>query len=397
MALMPTRKTRNTALALIPQVSRGTFVDPAANLMPISNLTDNIESVTVQNSEYTGSIDQNGDEVVGKQVTISFDVNLRGPGGADVPSAGAYLPGILLVNAKMTEVITATAIPAAPEALSAGSTTGFTGGAGMTGTLDLYKGMLVRLLGVSTSLAGVSAIRTNSASKVVELCETFGSTLTGNYQIPKQLAYVNSISSTDPLPLSLKVWIGGKRYDLVDCQVTSAIVAVQTSTSKQGSIPVLRFSLAAIIYNTADEDTPAIPSLGTTPKFKNGKQFVAKKALGGSGFELNFGLQTDAAPNPNQTTGDEGDELVGKQITLTPNLLSYRKADFDQMALADAQSQHPYFALWGETPGQIVSVIVPDGRFKHAGDDMGGTHVTQAPQMLIDVKTKGVVIAFPYY
>ena len=392
-----TRKARNTALAVIAQSVRGTFVDPAANLMPCSNLSFGVNSVTVANPEYTGSVDINGDEVVGKQATLSFDINLRAPGGSDVPSADAYLPGIFLKNAKMTEVITATAIPASPEALSSGSTTGFTGGAGVTGTLDLYKAKLVRLLGVSTGLAGLAAIRTNSASKVFELCETFGSTLTGNYQIPKQLAYVNAIGGSDPVPLSLKIWLGGKRYDLVDCQVTSLAVSVQTSTSRQASIPVLRISLSAIIDDSADEATPAIPALGPTPKFRDGKQFISKKAVGGSGFELNFGIQTDAAPNPNMPSGDEGDEITGKQITLQPNLLSYLKADFDTLAMADAQAYHSFYAAWGSGSGQIVTVIVPDARFGHAGDDMGGTHITQSPTMFVDVMVAGAAIAFPYY
>ena len=392
-----TRKARQTALSVIEQSVRGTFVDPAANLMPCSNLSFSISPVTVANPEYTGSIDTNGDEVVGKQATLTFDINLRGPGGSDVPAAGAYLPGIFLKNAKMTEVITATAIPASPEALTAGSATGFTGGAGMTATADLYKAMLVRLLGISTGLPGVSAIRTNSAGKVVELCETFGVSLTGNYQIPKQLAYVNTIGGADPVPLSLKIWLGGKRYDLVDGQVTSLAVSVQTSTSRAASIPVLRITLSVIITNSADEATPAIPALGPTPKYKNGKQFISKKAVGGSGFELNYGLQTDAAPNPNMPSGDEGDELTGKQITLTPNLLSYLKADFDTLAMADAQAYHSFFALWGSTPGAIVGVVVPDARFSYAGDELGGTHVTQAPQLFVDVTAKNAAIVFPYW
>ena len=397
MALFPTRKARNTAIAVIPQVARGAFVDPAANIMPCSNLSFPMSSVLVANPEYTGSVDINGDEVVGKQVTISVDINLRGPGGSDVPAAGAYLPGIFLKNSKMTEVITAAAIPVAAEALSAGSTTGFTGGAGVTGTLDLYKAMVVRLLGVSTGLPGLAAIRTNSASKVFELCETFGSTLTGNYQIPKQIAYVNAIGGSDPLPLSIKAWLGGKRFDLVDCQVTSLAVAVQTSTSKAGSIPVLRVTCSAIVSATADEATPAIPALGPTPKFKNGKQFISKKAVGGSGFELNFGVQTDAAPNPNTESGDEGDEITGKQITLTANLTSYLKADFDTLAMADAQAYHSFYAAWGSTPGQIVQVVVPDARFTHAAQEMGGTFVTESPQLLVDVMTKGAAIIFPYW
>jgi len=391
-----TRKARNTAVALITQAARGTFLDPAANKMAVSNLTLDISSVTVSNPEYTGSVDVNGDEVVGKQCTLSYDVNLRAPGGTAPPSAGAYLPGILFVNAKMTEVITASAIPAAPEALTAGSTTGFTGGDGLTATADLYKGMIVQLPGAGAGLAGLSAIRTNSAAKVVTLCETLASAASGNYQIPKQLAYVNSVGGTDPLPISHKVWAGGKRYDLVDCQVTSLSVSVQTSTSRQGSIPVIRVTMSAVIYGTADEATPTAPALGPTPKYRNGKQFLALKAVGGSGFELNLGIQTDAAPNPNFESGDEGDEITQKQITLTPNILGYRKADFDAMAMADAQAYHPFFALWGNGTDQNVAVIVPDARFTHAGDDLGGTHITQSPQLLVDVMQKNAAIVFPY-
>lgn len=390
-------KSRSTVIALITQSVVGTFVDPAANLMPVSNLSENVSSVTIANPEYTGSVNQNGDEVAGRNVSYTFDVNLRPPGGADVPAAGAYLPGILLRNAKMSEVRTTTAIPAAPEALSAGSTTGFTGGAGVTGTLNLYKGKLVRLLGVSTGLAGLCAIRTNDASKVFTLSETLAGSASGNYQIPKQLSYEASIDSSSPLPISLKVWIDGLRYDLVDSQVTSLALAVPTTTRDSAAIPVMRVTITGTLYGTADEATPSIPALGTTPKFRDGKQFLALKAVGGSGFDLNLGLQTAAAPNPNMATGAEADELVSKQATLTPNLLGYLKAQFDTLAMADAQAQHPFYAAWGSGSGGIVTVHVPDARFSHAGRDIGGQHVMQSPQLFIDVFTQNVVISFPYW
>ncbi len=391
-----TRKSRNTVIAIGNQSVRGTFVDPAANVMPVSNVSLGIASVAVANPEYTGSIDQQGDEIAGKKLTLSFDVNLRPPGGSDVPAANAYLLGLLFQNAKMSEVRTTSAIPASPEALSSGSTTGFTGGAGVTGTLDLYKAMLVQLLGVSSGFSGISAIRTNSASKVFELCETFGSSLSGNYQIPKQLAYVNSVSSVDPVPLSATVWIGGVCYDLVDCQVASLLLSVQTSTRDSATIPMARITMDVTLYDYADESTPTIPALGTTPKFQNGKQFLSKIAVGGSGFELNFGLQSAAAPNPNMPTGDEGGELVSKQITLTPTLLAYAKADFDTIAKADAQAKHSFFAMWGSGAGGIVAIVIPDARFSHSGPDIGQQHVMESPQLWVDVLQKGAAIVFPY-
>ena len=125
------KNSNKSAIAAIAQSVAGTFVDPVANLMACSNLRLDFSPVTVANDEYTGTVDRPGDEIIGKTVTVSFDINLRGPGGGStVPTSGAWLPGIFLIAAKMTELRTATSIPAAPEALSAGSTTGFTGGAG---------------------------------------------------------------------------------------------------------------------------------------------------------------------------------------------------------------------------------------------------------------------------
>lgn len=390
-------KSRNTSIAVIKQSVRGTFVDPAANLMPVSNLQETISSVTVANTEYNGAIDQNGDEIAGKNTSYTFDVYLRPPGGADVPAANAWLPGLFLQNAKMTEVRTATAIPASPEALSSGSETGFTGGAGLTATAGLYKGKLVRLLGVSTGLAGMSVIRSYSAAKAVVLCDEYGSALSGNYQIPKQLSYEANVTATDPLPLSLKVWVDGLRYDLVDCQVTALQISVPTTTRESAAIPTMSVTVTGILFNSADETTPAIPALGTTPKFRNGKQFLAYTAVGGSGFDLDMGLTAAAAPNPNFESGAEGDEMVSKQVTITPDILGYRKADFDALALADAQAYHPFCALWGSGSGGIIAIAAADVRLSHAGRTLGDNFVTQAPQLLVDVFDKNVTICFPYF
>ena len=90
--------------------------------------------------------------------------------------------------------------------------------------------------------------------------EQIGSTLTGNYQIPKCLSYVNAIGGSDPLPLSIKGWFGGKRYDFVDCQVTGLAVSVQTSTSKQGKAESEIGTSSSIVV-----PAPGVVSIRTSP------------------------------------------------------------------------------------------------------------------------------------
>ena len=118
-------KANKTALALAQQPIIDTFVQPSASteVMPVSNVNLNIQGVTVQNEEYTGSIHRNGNEVIGKNVTLSFNVYLRPPAGGAVPGANAFLPGRILQAAKFTENRVSTAIPAAPEAIGANPTT----------------------------------------------------------------------------------------------------------------------------------------------------------------------------------------------------------------------------------------------------------------------------------
>lgn len=394
------KNSNKSAIAAIAQSVAGTFVDPVANLMACSNLRLDFSPVTVANDEYTGTVDRPGDEIIGKTVTVSFDINLRGPGGGStVPTSGAWLPGIFLIAAKMTELRTATSIPAAPEALSAGSTTGFTGGAGMTGAADLYKGMLVDMIGTGlTKPLSLSAIRTNTAGKAVTLCDTLASSATGNYQIVKQLGFYSTTSATDPLPLSMKVWLDGVRYDLIDMAMASLTITVETSPRDSGSNPKLNISLKGRINAKADEATPAIPSGSTTPKFRNGKMFLGGKALGGDGFSIDRGLTTVAPPNPNQPDGSDADQLTGIQTSGTVNIQSYSKAFFDELALADAQAQQAFYALWGSVTGNTVAVVVPDARLSYGAPQLSNNDIIKVGvPIVVDVFDRSVAIVFPYW
>lgn len=393
-------KANQTAIAILEQSTEGTFDAPNTtdDLQPCSNLSLNIQGVTIQNDEYTGSVHLNGDEVAGKNVTLSFSINMRPPGGSDVPAAGAYIPGRLMVASKFTELRTTTAIPSSAEAVGGTPTTNsFTMGAGAAATADLYKSMAVHLSDNGASLPKqLSAIRSYTAGKVATLVETLGSAPAANYQIPKQLSYMRSIDESDAPFLSLYVWIGGKRFSLKDCSVSGLRLALPVSTREQAAIPKWEYTLSATIDATADQATPAIPSLGPTPKWKDGDFSVANKYVGGSNLTVDLGMRVAFPPNPNKENGSDAGQLVESKASLTMDRHAYLKADFDTLALADAQAQHPVFAQWGYTSGNIVQVVIPDARFNYQNIDNSGEFVTENGDMFIDVFKSNIAVNFPY-
>jgi hypothetical protein len=396
MALLATR----TAVAISVQSVPGTYVAPTtADLLPVANCSLDIAGVTISNPEYTGSVQRQGDAVAGKTVSLRFTVMLRPPGGASPPAAGTFIHGRLLRAAKFTESIIATAVPAAPEAIGAApTTTQVTLGATAVGTLDLYKGLSLLL----TDNAGgarpkaLTAIRSYSAGKVAVFPETLASAPAALYQIPRQIAYLRDITAADPASLSMKVWIDGHRYDLVDMSVSAMKITAPVSTREGANFPVIEYTLNGDIFADADEATPTVPSLGPIPVFKDGDMWVANKALGGSELSIDMGLKSAYPPNPNRTSGNDPAQLIEARPSVSLTLNHNLKATLDALALADAQAYHPVWAQWGYTAGNIVSVLVTDARFNYRSPNIGSDVVTDQGDMFIDVASANISIAFPY-
>lgn len=394
------QKSSNTALAIVLQPTAGSFVTPAqpADLMPISNLRPSIAGVTVQNDEYTGGVAQNGATVAGKRVTAQFNIKLRPPGGGAVPAAGAFLPGRILRAAKMTEVITAASIPAAAEALGSGGTVNAaTLGAGAATTAGLYKGMALQLRQAGTTIKQqLTAIRAYNAGKVASLIEVLGGAATGNYLIPPQLSYLRSVDSSDPPLLSLQTWFGGDRWDWVDVRVTGLTMVVPTTTRDSATYPELQVSVEGTIATAVAETAPAVPSLGAIPTFKDGKEWLSGKAVGGQTFSVDLGITTENPPNPNQPDGSDPAEITASTAQLTMTRQKYAKDVFDTLTKADEQLQHGFFAQWGYVAGGIVQIVVPDTRFDYQNPDLGGGNVMESGNLYIDAFDRGVCLNFPY-
>lgn len=394
-------KTNNSAVAIAIQSVVDTFLTPTqpGDLMPVSNCRLSINGVTVANDEYTGSPFKNADSVAGKKVQLSYNVKLRPPGGT-LPAANAFLIGRILQAAKFTEVRTATAIPAAAEAVAAGGTTTMAVlSTGAAATLDIYKGMALLLKALGTTFKDqLTAIRSYSVAKNAVIPMTAGAAITtGNYQIPTQLGYMRDVSSADPILISQQVWLDGHRYDLMNCRISGLQIVVPTSTRDQAAFPELQVTWDCMISANSANSTPSVASLGAIPLYKDGEFWLANSQLGSQTFTVDLGLQTESPPNPNKTDGSDAAEVVGGVAKVSMTRQKYLPATIDTLALADAQSNQSFFAQWGNgTGGGMVQIFVPDGRLDYQTPDTGGNIIMESGDLLIDALTKSVCITFPY-
>jgi len=384
------------AIAIAKQSSAGTWGSPTtSDLVPCANLSWTPNAITADNPEYTGSINRVGPGVFGATYEVSATFLIRGPGGSSPPSANAFILGRVLQSLGFTEQVIATAIPAAPEALSAGSTTGFTMGAGATGTQDLYKALAVKVPFLGTSPDDLTMIRSYSAAKAAVIGETATGTITGNYQIPKQLAYTLAGTGTPP-SLSLSLWEGARRYDFIDAVPSSGKLTFPTAGRESVDFAKLEATFACDLYAYADDPAPSIPSLGAVPAFRDGKLFVAQKAMGGSSVSIDLGLKVAYPPNPNKTSGSDSPQLTETRRTISLDLNQEAKSYQDLLALATGQLYYPIEGLFGFYPGNYVGFIATDARFNFQKSNEGGDFVTTSGEAWIDGPDKTLSLVFPY-
>ena len=392
-------RSNASAFAVAKEVTSGTFVAPtSANVIQIADIKCQIDGITVDINEYTGSIHKVGPTVLGKSLTVSGKLYLRGPGGTSTPAADAWLPGLILQAGGLAETVTSAAIPVSPEAVASGTTTTATLGASATGTLDLYKGMMIKF---ATGLSGsgnklYTMIRAYTAAKIATLAETAGGSISGNYQLPKQLSYRTSTSSTIPT-LSTSVWMGNYRIDGVGMAISALKFVMPTTGRNASEPPYVEFTLTGDVQDDADETCPVITAGLAIPPYRDGKLWVGNTQMGGTSFDIDFNAQVAYPPNPNNASGNETALLTGTTRKVALNLNQYSKATKDFLALADAQATHSVMALWGSATGNMFGVIVTDGRFNFRSPDNSAEYVTSTGEMFVDGANKDVSIVIPFF
>ena len=385
----------NTALEVVIQPTFDTFVAPtSADRLSIANVSFDKTGVTVANPEYTGSVMRNPDEIIGKTVSLAFDVLLRPPGGATPPAANAFLPGRILQSAKFTEVIVATAIS---EALGVGSTVrAAVLGATALATIDLYKGMVISLGATGTYRQKLTPIRSYAAGKTANLCRALGSAPTGTYSIPAQLMYSLSIDNTDPPLLSFYFWRAGKRWSLKNAVVTGFTQNLPTTSKTGGEIPSFRVTYDVTIEAYIDQAAPQVTAGGTVPVFRDGEHYVSEYPIGGQSVTIDLGIASESEPNPNRATGSDRECLTALQPVLSYDWSATLIAELDKLGLAEAHADHAWFAQYGYTAGNVVVLNTPDMRYDIPNDGTNGSLMTETGRMVTPVKARPFNYVFPY-
>lgn len=388
--------TALSSLAIKAQSAPGTYAAPtSADALPVANLSWRPNTIQTDNPEYTGSIHRNGPIILGASYDVTFDLLLRGPGGDAPPAADAFIMGRVLRALGFTENVVSAAIPPAAEALGGGSTTTTAVlGATAVGTLDLYKGLAVLLASEGAAPTGFVMIRSYSAAKAAGLAQTLAGGPTGNYQIPKQLAYTLSSTGTPPV-LSLAVWQGSRRYNFVDMAPSSARLTFPTTAPGNTDYPKLSVTFSGDAYSDLAEAAPVVSSTLAVPPFKGGKLHIAGLAMGGSSISLDLGIKSAFPPNPNKTNGFDPAQLTETRRALSLMLNQQAKSYFDFLAAAAAQTSYPIQALYGLAAGNHVGFVATDARFNFPETQAGGEFFTTQGDAYVDGAEKTVALVFP--
>ncbi len=350
---MPGFKEANAALGITIQPTAGLYNEPtAADLIAMFSPDNGSDDITADDATLTGGVWAAPRQFLGRRGRAGATFNLRGPGGASPPAAGAWVPGRILQAAGFTEIVNAAAITGAA---SAGDTTSFTS-ALASAVDDFYMGYPIQHANIGSGrIKGTSMIRDYIGStKRVVLSETVASAITtGNYTIPPFLGYVLSAGAGIPL-LSAKMWRHRKAYRYKDCAINSFAINIPTANDQSTDVPTVEFGMVGVPVPSVDEIAPTLPSslLTPTPPAKDGKFAFNGIKIGHQSMRLEFGLETGAPPNVNFEAGQEGYEIMSGTRTVALDINEQLMATLDVDGLVDSQASVPILEGWGSAAGR---------------------------------------------
>lgn len=388
------------ALALAVQADANTpaTVNNTTDLLTCYDLQPGGSSFTLANPESTGGVDRPGDAVLGRDRSVTFNVILRGPGGASPPAADAFVFGRILRAARFAEIVQATPLLAST-ALASATTTTITLPAGASAVDDFYNGLPLQIDSLGAGVKRLSMIRDYvGSSKVATMMETFSPAPTGNVSVPAFLAYRYQANAPE-LFLSVDYWLDKKRYKMVHGTVTSLQFNFNVSNNGDTAFTYASVTITGDVHPSTpdiDETSPQVTQGGAMPVFRDADWWVAAKSVCGSSAVANFGIQAERPPCPTRPSGGEPMQVttVTRSVDLALNEVLLSAQDYN--ALADAQSYHGMWLMYGNQSGKTVSFGVMDGRFGYSEADRG-TFVTRSPQMFIDSVEKSMSLVFPYW
>ncbi|MCG8506167.1 MAG: hypothetical protein MI755_16305 [Sphingomonadales bacterium] len=365
-------RAQNNLVALEVQAAVGTeeTITPADDAFSVENARMTFDPQITQTNEGSGSLDRSAPIIGGMKAGINFDVIGRASGTAGTPPP--Y--GDALVCCAMSEIITATAVPASPEALAAGGSQVMAVlGASASTTAQIYRGMPLDLTGAVQDLVTIWDYDTSKNAKITK---DVGASLiaTTSYQVLPNVLY--RPASTSLKVCTIHFWRDGRKFRLKDCKGT-----VSTTFTAAG---VLRLSFQFRGVLVADPEDEAVPSVtitnATTPIWKGGLSRLDGKIIKVNTLTLNDGITLADPDNPENNEGFDPPEATarewGGQIDPSATLVATRNA----LAEVRAGGTHNMAALLGSTAGNRIACTVPAAQFTgYEEPDREGIVVDQTP------------------
>lgn len=347
---MAALRRRNALLTAKIESVEGTENAPSASTDAIlcENLAPSFNPNVIQTNEHTASLDGAGPIVAGTQMSVTFDVFMKGSGtGGTAPEFGD-----LLKACGLAETLTGTAVPAAAEALGSGaSTTAATLGSSASSTAQLYRGMPIVF---TDAVTGTSLITDYTAGKVATLADTMGGTLTttSDYQIPANARYAPA-SSTIPT-LTMYFYTDGLLYKMVGARGTFTF-----SLDTRG-IGRFSFTFTGLFLSKTDAAVPAANfDIPRPPPFVDAVAKYNRGAIAIATLQFDLGNTLALPDNPNAENGFDPAVITARRPTLTINPTQTLVATRDILADVLANTTRILAARLGTGAGNNVGLTVP--------------------------------------
>lgn len=363
--------TRKAALLAKTEVTEGTDPTPTAgsNGVLVSNIRINPNPNVIETNEVTPSLDPFDAIVGGMSMGIDFDVYLKGTSAAGTAPEWASL----LKACGWAETITASAIPASPEALAAGGGVGFAIlGATAAATANLYRGMPLNLTSLVTLATFISDY---TVGKAATLTDTAGTNLvaTTSYQIPINVLYTPASSSIG----SVTIWIhdDGLLYKFNGCRGN-----VQFRLDSGGPA-MMSFSMRGMFGSLTDAALPTVTYDSTRPPIWKGGGFTINKLpAAGQQLTLDCGNQLAQPDNPNATEGFDPAVITMRNMqgTMNPNMTLVATRDI--MGDFRAGTKRSIHGRLGSTAGNRVALTIPSALYlNRTPGDRNGVSISDVP------------------
>lgn len=260
-------------------------------------------------------------------------------------------------------------VPGTVIAATSGSTTGFTGGAAFTGTVNLYRHMPV-LFSTSPVTPAWSFISNYTAAKAATIADLLGSALTDTTKasIPANVTYLPTSTSAN-----LKT---GTAYLYVDgvCWQAVGLTGNWDVSNQTAQIGRMTFQLSGIYQAKIDAALPAYtaPTTNITPIMRAGSTLMNRIAAACKSLTFKSNNQIVNPPNPNAVQGFDPGVILSRKFEGAIDPQDTLVATRDTMGDFINGYQRILHCRYGSQPGGRVGYLAPTAKYLSASPSNDG-------------------------